>query len=219
MNNIFSRIPAKNFMRNNFSEDSADNKRTDNSTGNMIRTKLRTSSGFSLTELLTAILILSLTTAAVTAGISASLRVYNDSVIYSEERMLLSTLCEAVTGELRYATEIKSDTEGNITTFTSPNYGSGVSFGFKQIDSAPEGWGIITIGVSSKAYLIGSGSYSNNKIGAKINTLEVSDDKIEVEIQVCTLASETSRSSPESRTFTICPLIPIETTETDSTAA
>ena len=79
------------------------------------RQKLGGRRGMTLTEVLVAVLILSIVTAGVAVGVSSSVRVYRESVQFSEALTLSSSLSQAVMGELRYATDYDSDAK----TFTN----------------------------------------------------------------------------------------------------
>ena len=171
-----------------------------------------------MSELLMAVLIMSLMTLVLTSGINASTRVYNDAVTYSEKRVLLSTLSEAVMAEIRNGTDfqkVEGDDSGNQFTFTSKNYGSKVSFSVAQEDSAEKHCkkGQLLIGGNP---VISSGSYSNEKItltdlGAvpdpdidPVNTaFKMSeDDNGKVSVEVCLVLQ-----GGEFRRFTVSPMM------------
>lgn len=82
-----------------------------------LKNKLRAKRGMTLTEVLVAVLILSLVTVGVAAGVSSSVKVYRKSVQFSESRTLCATLSQAVMDELRYATDIGS--QSTNPTFTN----------------------------------------------------------------------------------------------------
>lgn len=113
--------------------------------------KLRSRKGFTLTELMVAIVVLGLLTLAVSVGTSASLQVYYQTTTLSESQVLASTLSQAITDELRFAGEIKTDPDGALLSYTSRYYGKDVSL---SCDSA----GKVLVGATP---LIGDGAYTS----------------------------------------------------------
>lgn len=108
-----------------------------------------------ISEVLITVLIMSLVTIGVAIGVSSSVRVYRDSVEFSNAQTLSSTLSESVMDELRYASGIGEETPN--PTFTSTNYGDGIS-----IVTSGDGKLQVRIpqGASSTDYpLVGSGAY------------------------------------------------------------
>lgn len=83
--------------------------------------------GFTFVEMFAALLLLGFMVMVVGTGTYAGLRVYKDSVTYSESNTLCSTLIFSMENELRYATAF-DETDGIIDSFTSVNYGTGASF-------------------------------------------------------------------------------------------
>lgn len=84
--------------------------------------------GYTLVEMLSAIVVLLLFTALLVTGINLAVDTYTDSVATSEAQTLCSTLQTVVSDELRYATQINIDEQGNITGVFSSTYGQGASF-------------------------------------------------------------------------------------------
>ena len=84
--------------------------------------------GFTLIELLAAVVVMLLITAALSAGIPATLNAYREMTAVSESAVLLSTLSQSLTDELRYARDIKLQSSDGLTlaTYTSAIYGVGV---------------------------------------------------------------------------------------------
>lgn len=119
------------------------------------KTKLRSRRGFTLTEMIVTVLILTLVAAGMTVGISSALRVYHQSVTYSDAETLTSTLSTALMDELRYARSISGE---ETPTFTSLNYGVGVSVGTNAD-------GHVTVGGKM---LVGSGAYAGLTANANV---------------------------------------------------
>lgn len=93
-----------------------------------MKRKLQTCSGFGLFEILVAIIMLSLVVTVLSSSTAASLRIYRQSTALSEATILSSTLFEAISDELRFATDVTITANGTLHTFTSPNYGVNASF-------------------------------------------------------------------------------------------
>ena len=156
-----------------------------------------------MSELLMAVLIMSLMTLVLTSGINASTRVYNDAVTYSEKRVLLSTLSEAVMAEIRNGTDFRYSDLGDPVsnfTFTSKNYGSGAYFG---VDDK----GMLTVKdqplVSKGSYISGEDGKIKISLSAENTTMMQQDDTTDVQITVkLTIGNE----SGESREFTVKPM-------------
>ncbi len=87
--------------------------------------KPRARGGFTLIELLAAVVVMLLIAAALAAGIPATLNAYQEMTAVSESAVLLSTLSQSLTDELRYARDIKLQSSDGLTlaTYTSAIYG------------------------------------------------------------------------------------------------
>lgn len=87
--------------------------------------KNRAQGGFTLIELLAAVVVMLLITAALSAGVPATLNAYQEMTAVSESAVLLSTLSQSLTDELRYARDIKLQSSDGLTlaTYTSAIYG------------------------------------------------------------------------------------------------
>ncbi|HCU08198.1 MAG TPA: hypothetical protein DF480_04420, partial [Clostridiales bacterium] len=87
--------------------------------------KRRRKSGFTLIEMLAAIVVMILITAALSVGIPATMNAYQEMKAVSESTVLLSTLSQSLTDELRYARDVKLQSSDNLTlaSFTSSIYG------------------------------------------------------------------------------------------------
>jgi len=92
-----------------------------------MKKKLRSTQGFTLMETLASLVILALMGSLLGGGISSSVRIYRQSTALSESDTLSSTLFEAISDELRFATDITT-ADGNLDTYTSLRYGSGTRF-------------------------------------------------------------------------------------------
>jgi prepilin-type N-terminal cleavage/methylation domain-containing protein len=137
-----------------------------------MKRKLQTSHGFSLFEILVAIIILSLVITVLSSSTAASLRIYRESTALSEATILSSTLFEAISDELRFATDVTTTATGALHTFTSTNYGVNASF------SNDEANGQIKI---AGADLIGKLAYTSLHATASI-TYESSSFHVVIEI-------------------------------------
>lgn len=92
-----------------------------------MKRKLRSTQGFTLMETLASLVILALMGSLLGGGISSSVRIYRQSTALSESDTLSSTLFEAISDELRFATDITT-ADGDLNTYTSLQYGSDTRF-------------------------------------------------------------------------------------------
>lgn len=89
--------------------------------------KRRFQKGFSLMEVLAATLVLLLIASALAVGIPASLSTYQQVTATAEATTLLSTLSQSLADELRYAQNIKLQSDlHTLSSFTSAVYGQGI---------------------------------------------------------------------------------------------
>lgn len=127
-----------------------------------ISRKLRSRRGLTLTEMLVALAILGLVSGAIATGISSSLPVYQQSVALSESEVLTSTLAQALSDELRYARDIRTETgSADLKNYTSTLYGAGAAIAVSD--------GKLTVGGNP---LIGSGAYTSQKADVAITYVE-----------------------------------------------
>lgn len=76
--------------------------------------RMRDSRGFTLVEMLCAVVILILLGLLINTGLNLAMRSYRDVTAQSEAELLLSTLSDALTDELRYARDVKPQGDGSI---------------------------------------------------------------------------------------------------------
>lgn len=82
-----------------------------------MRKKLRGSSGFTLVETLCAVAILVLFCLMLGTGMQAAMKTYREITARSETQLLLNTLVNAISDELRYACEPSADGDGILDTY------------------------------------------------------------------------------------------------------
>lgn len=90
-----------------------------------MRRKLADESGFTLVELLAAVVILMLLGLILNSGLQMAVHSYQTMTAQSETELLLSTLADAVTDELRYADDVTE--QDGVVTYTSASFGEGIS--------------------------------------------------------------------------------------------
>jgi prepilin-type N-terminal cleavage/methylation domain-containing protein len=90
-----------------------------------MRRKLADESGFTLVELLAAVVILMLLGLILNSGLQMAVHSYQTMTAQSETELLLSTLADAVTDELRYADDVTE--QNGVITYTSASFGEGIS--------------------------------------------------------------------------------------------
>lgn len=78
-----------------------------------LRRKLASRCGMTLSETLAALAVVSILCAAIVIGTNAAASIYRRSVQLSESQTLLSTLSQSLSGELRFAKNIRTD-EGTV---------------------------------------------------------------------------------------------------------
>lgn len=88
-----------------------------------MREKLRDEQGLTLVELLCTVAILILLGLVLNTGLQMAMRSYQDMTAQSEVQMLLSTLSDALADDLRYATDVHTDADGKLQSYSSDSYG------------------------------------------------------------------------------------------------
>jgi len=79
--------------------------------------KLNTGSGMTILEMLVSMLIVVMVFVAVSTGVSVGQRVFFDSTKTSQSQILMESLIAAVEGDLKYATDVSTDS--NQIRFTN----------------------------------------------------------------------------------------------------
>ncbi|MEY8354657.1 type II secretion system protein [Lachnospiraceae bacterium 54-53] len=85
--------------------------------------RLRGRKGMTLMETLAAVLIIALLTTVVLSGSQAAFRVYVQDTFASESQNVSDTINRALSDVLRYAVNIKTDSDGRVTAYTNSSYG------------------------------------------------------------------------------------------------
>lgn len=132
-----------------------------------MRRKLRSEEGLTLVELLCTVVILTLLGLMLNTGLQMALRSYQDMTAQSEAQLLLSTLSDALADDLRYAREVNTDAGGNLNTYRSDSYGSGVSLKIDNGQVKANGKRVLPAG----AY--GNGAYKVVPRDGSANDLDV----------------------------------------------
>lgn len=88
-----------------------------------MRDRLREDEGYTLVEMLCAALVLILLCMLVGSGFHMAQSSYRSMALRSETQLLLSTLSNALTDELRYADDVSSNADGSLITYRSRLYG------------------------------------------------------------------------------------------------
>lgn len=121
-----------------------------------MRCRLRSKKGFTLVELLAALLILTLMLSVVSAGISMAFTIYRKSLFISESETLSATVDTALSDVLRFAENVATDKDGQVSMLTNDYYG--ISYSMIGIDS--DGY----IVYNTDLLLIGTGAYTSLRI-------------------------------------------------------
>lgn len=88
-----------------------------------LRQKLKCRRGLTLVEMVAAAGVLALLGLMLNTGLIMAQDNYNKMTSESESQLLLSTLTDLLSNELRYARDVVTDGEGNLQRYTSVNYG------------------------------------------------------------------------------------------------
>lgn len=106
-----------------------------------MKKKLSSRKGFSLVEMLAATMVLVLLVLILNVGLNLSVKSYRTMTAESETQLLLSSVTNVLSDELRYArdivtkTEATEDTEGlsgNLDRFLSVSYGRNTALSLKE---------------------------------------------------------------------------------------
>lgn len=101
------------------------------------------SRGFTLIETMTTCVILALISAIMVTGTQIGLKVLSNSAGESEGKVLCSTISSMIKDELRYAGSFTVDSDGNLVSYFSQNFGS--SEDSEESDIAIDGDGHVTV--------------------------------------------------------------------------
>lgn len=88
-----------------------------------LRRKLKSSRGLTLVEMVAAAGVLALLGLMLNTGLFMAQDSYNKMTGEAESQLLLSTLADLLSNELRYARDVETDGSGNLQRYTSVNYG------------------------------------------------------------------------------------------------
>lgn len=88
-----------------------------------MRRKLKKQAGLTLVEMLCAVVILILLGLMLNTGMQMAVRSYRELIADSETQLLLSTLADALSDDLRYAQEIETDLNGNLISYQDASGG------------------------------------------------------------------------------------------------
>ena len=142
--------------------------------------------GFSLGELLAATLILLLVSQVLAQGVAFAVRMYNESLTRSHSKQLCSSLTAAIETELRYATNIKYKTTGELTGYFSRTYGetTGGFLSVNEEDSKVDKGELAIKTSSGYQRLLSSSTYSSYDLKAKVGSTKYveAENKFTVEL-------------------------------------
>ncbi|MDR3767603.1 MAG: prepilin-type N-terminal cleavage/methylation domain-containing protein [Butyricicoccus sp.] len=89
--------------------------------------KLKNRQGLTMVEMLAAVAVLALLTLILNTGLLMAQKSYYEMTGEAESQLLLSTLTDLLSNELRYARDVEVDASGNLTRYTSANYGRNIT--------------------------------------------------------------------------------------------
>lgn len=100
-----------------------------------MRKKINSEAGFTLVETLAAAAVMVLLALMLNAGMQIAFHAYDSSVAGSEMELLLSTAMNALTDDLRYAWDVRTDHAADVNyvdfTYFSDSYGNGTRLGLE----------------------------------------------------------------------------------------
>jgi prepilin-type N-terminal cleavage/methylation domain-containing protein len=125
----------------------------------MIRNKLRRQGGFTLIEMLAAVLILALLSLLLCTGLNLAVSGYRTMIEMSESQVLLSSLVNVLSDELRYARDMETTVAGEMY-YTSASYGRYTVLTVKSGQLMANGKRVLAAGAyGNGAYQISEFSY------------------------------------------------------------
>lgn len=133
--------------------------------------RIKENKGFTFIEMLLSVALLGFLSLVVAAGSTTALNVYREGVGYAESRTLSAVLLMSLENELRYATNLSVDADGNLTEFNSPNYN-------KASFLVEDGMVIVemdTGGNMDRFPIVGEKMYTNGQGVASLELREVKD--------------------------------------------
>lgn len=97
-----------------------------------LRQKLKSSRGLTLVEMVAAAGVLALLGLMLHTGLFMAQDSYTKMTGEAESQLLLSTLSDLLSHELRYARDVVTDESGNLQRYTSVNYGRNTSLSLNE---------------------------------------------------------------------------------------
>ncbi len=138
--------------------------------------KLHSRRGVTLVEMAAAVGVLALLGMMLHTGLFMAQRSYNKMMGESETQLLLSTLSDLLSNELRYARDVVTDHQGNLERYTSINYGRNTTLSFDKTGQL----------AANNRRMLSSGAYGNGEYAIK--TLDItynsSDQVFQVAVKV-----------------------------------
>ena len=97
-----------------------------------LRQKLKSSRGLTLVEMMAAVAVLALLGLMLHTGLTMAQDSYYKMTGEAESQLLLSTLTDLLSNELRYARDVVTDEGGNLQRYTSVNYGRNTTLSLNE---------------------------------------------------------------------------------------
>lgn len=97
-----------------------------------LRQKLKSSRGLTLVEMVAAAGVLALLGMMLNTGLFMAQDSYNKMTGEAESQLLLSTLTNLLSNELRYARDVETDGSGKLQRYTSVNYGRNTTLSLNE---------------------------------------------------------------------------------------
>lgn len=119
-----------------------------------LRCRLRSCRGFTLVETMAAAAVLALLALMLHTGLLMAQRSYVNMTGAAERQLLLSTLGDLLSNELRYARDVVAEPGGRLERYTSVNYGRNTILSLSDGQLAANGLRMLSTG----AY--GNGAYT-----------------------------------------------------------
>ena len=117
-----------------------------------LRCRLRSCRGFTLVETMAAAAVLALLALMLHTGLLMAQRSYVNMTGAAERQLLLSTLGDLLSNELRYARDVVAEPGGRLERYTSVNYGRNTILSLSDGQVAANGNGAYTLDTCAITY-------------------------------------------------------------------
>lgn len=166
-----------------------------------IRKKLRSRRGLTLVETLAAAIVLTMLGLILHTGLLLARQSHDGLTAEAETRLLLSTLADRLSTELRYARDVVTGSGGRLSEYSSITYGEGVS-----LDDASGQLMVLREGAGDEEdsvwQLLPPGAYGNGDCRLTDCTIQYEDSVFTVHLAVAGRMNVTNETEFQIRCLT-----------------